>query len=534
MGIKRHRDASYARWVIFYAVVFFSQAFLISHHVRHGLFDGAMHHQDDSDQSIVVPPEKTTPEKPRRSEHTSARPFEKLFLTDSGTPYVPDVCTEVDEYYETILGSMKSSIEMISQNQIRTTVGDLKLDKGVHATGTSRLLEKRLEFIQRLHHMMSPKRERELVCIATTVQHDAASVESKILPWIQYHVEMGIDRFYILYDGEDLKAVQVLTHIHLKDIVTVLLVKGHLGASEEMQTKFKFYDKLHEQHAEGNKGLMKKQRFAVNEAIAQARLDGQSWVIQMDVDELFLPTGHDSIPAVFNAIPSDVPAVRFMNFESQAEAGDITSPFLQSNLFRVHMYFTTPEAQYYRGKFKQGMNAGFLYLYANGKSAARISDLWTVSQFGPHYFKGDKDNWMNPISNDSFILHYCYVNPSELIQKAERSCPKHFGTSVSFEKVKEDCFILDADARAFMAANAGKEEAETFFYENFVYSEGAPVNCVNEESGREGWCPLSDIATLKELLVRIGLLKRFTLPQVILKRHEIEMSMLEAGTIDHP
>ena len=66
--------------------------------------------------------------------------------------------------------------------------------------------------------------------------------------------------------------------------------------------------------------------------------------------------------------------------------------------------------------------------------------------------------------------------------------------------------------------------AEAFFYQNFVYSEGAPVYCENDRTSKSGWCSLSDIAALKEMMIRIGLLKRFTLPQVILRRHEIEMS----------
>ena len=450
--------------------------------------------------------------------------YEKLFTTDSGTPSYPDVSGELRIYFDKIVASMEPSIDTISARQEHTTVRDLKLEKAVHATGTRPLLKTRLEFIERLHRINVVKREKESVCIATTVQHNAESVESKILPWIQYHIEMGVDKFYMLYDGEDLEAVQILSHEKLKNIVHILLVKAQLGASEPMIQKFQFFDEMVDKNAQGNKGLMKKQRFAVDQAIALAHSDGQTWIIQMDVDELFLPTGHDSIPAALHNIPPDVPAVRFMNLESQVEAGDVTSPFMQSNLFRVHMYFTTPEAHNFRGKFKQGLNSGFLYLYANGKSAARITNSWDVSQFGPHYFTGQKDNWVNPISNDSFILHYCYTNPEELIQKAKRSCPKHFGKSVSYQEVKDDCFILDVDARAFMAANAGN--AEAFFYQNFVYSEGAPVQCTNENSNKKGWCPLSDIAALKEMMLRIGLLKRFTLPQFILGRHEIEISQV--------
>lgn len=510
------RSTSFIRWVFFYVLVLTSQVFLITY-VPSSLSEEAKSRVDVSD---TVKDDTKDFEDTKNDQFQAS--YEKLFTTDSGTPSYPDVSGELRMYFDRIVDGMEPSLEAISARQQHTTTKHLKLDQVVHATGTPALLEMRLFFIQYLYRISAAKRDKEAVAIATTVQHDANSVESAILPWIQYHVEMGIAKFYIFYDGEDLSAVHILSHEALKGIVDVMLVKQHLGASDDMINRYTFFDKMIDPNAEGNKRLMKKQKFGVDQAIAKAHNDGQTWIIQIDVDELFLPSGHDSIPAALNNVPPDVPAVRFMNFESQAEAGDITDPFLQINLFRIHMYFTTPEGHAFRSKVKQGLNTGFLYLYANGKSAARLSADWDVSQFGPHYFNGNKDNWVNPISNDSFILHYCYTNPNELVRKAKRSCPKHFGKPALYEEVKNDCFILDADARAFMAANTGN--AEAFFYQNFVYSEGAPVYCENDRTSKSGWCSLSDIAALKEMMIRIGLLKRFTLPQVILRRHEIEMS----------
>lgn len=42
---------------------------------------------------------------------------------------------------------------------------------------------------------------------------------------------------------------------------------------------------------------------------------------------------------------------------------------LQVSLFRVHKHFITPEAHFYRQKYKLGDNAVFLTLYANGARA---------------------------------------------------------------------------------------------------------------------------------------------------------------------
>lgn len=46
--------------------------------------------------------------------------------------------------------------------------------------------------------------------------------------------------------------------------------------------------------------------------------------------------------------PAHVPSVRFMNFEGQPEAGDLTNRYEQVTLFRVHKHHISPEAHYYR------------------------------------------------------------------------------------------------------------------------------------------------------------------------------------------
>ena len=45
---------------------------------------------------------------------------------------------------------------------------------------------------------------------------------------------------------------------------------------------------------------------------------------------------------------------------------------LQVTLFRVHKHFITPEALFYRPKYKLGDNSAYLMLYANGKAAVRV------------------------------------------------------------------------------------------------------------------------------------------------------------------
>ena len=536
------RRDNWIKWLVLYTVVFVSQMWVL---VKVGQVVVSVqtpregHHDDATTvasrlQIMFDELEQRENEVQKTSESLKLNWHEKEVLnTSQNTPGVVDLYGEIEKYLTRVMSNTnkKDSIDEVSAHQLHSTVKDMQVDTLVHFLGD---VAGRLEYIQRLHTMMAWKRMTTKVCIAATINHDAASMESKVLPWIQYHVEMGINTFYIMYDGNDPEALRILSRLDVSGvtkattpIVSVINVKKELGAPEQLQNAYKVFYALYDHAAEGNQELMKKQKFCVEEAIHRGQVaHAMDWIIQIDVDELFLPTRYHSIPATLESIPKDIPGVRFMNVESQAESGDVQHPFLQHTLFRMHKYLTPPEANRYRSTFKQGLNSGYITLYANGKSAARLGKEWNTKQFGPHYFTGtpnhDPSSWVNIVSNDAYILHYCYINPKELIEKAKRSCPKYYGKRVDYDTVKSECFIMDMDARSFMAANTGNiSDAIAFYYQNFVLSEGAPVRCT--DSSPPGWCSLLAVEKLKVLLQRLGLMERFMLPQQILSRQEVEM-----------
>ena len=413
----------------------------------------------------------------------------------------------------------------------------------VHVIGENSL-PVRLRFLEELYRSTEHERRHAKVAIISTISNDVRSIERRVLPWMQYHVDMGVARFYFFYDGEDAKAVEALDSLPFVQVITA---KSELGADDELRQRY-------EKHMGGvnkysssvagversNEVLMSKQTFAMNEA-ANAASGHMDWLLHIDTDELFVPEAYISIPRAFEAMDPSEPVVRFMNLEAQVEAGDVSAPFMQVNLFRNHQYFTTKEASHFRSTFKQGLNTGWLYLYANGKSAVRVDGKPVPRALGPHYWRAGlgadpdiKRHWHNRISNSSVILHYSYMNPDELVGKAERSCPQYWGNqTVSEETLSRDCFVLPVDTRAFIAANQGPEAANKFFYENFVYSEGAPTRCSGSGLfSKSGWCSMTHIADLKEMMVRMELFRRHSLPQVTLMRHEREIQrMFEVSNI---
>lgn len=458
---------------------------------------------------------------------------ENLLHSVSNVPGGVDLYGEIERYWETMVSNNATTagtIEELADVQHRATMKDVYQD-GIRSYIKSDIaVHKRIEFVRTLHRTRAPKRRLAKVCIAASIAHDAEAFKVSVIPWIQYHVEMGVDSFYIMYDGKDGDAVEMMRS--LDPIVKMSSLRPEFASKEDYEDFLKF-NATTKVSDDGNYELMKKQKYGAQWAIKAAQDDSKDWMIQIDPDELFLTTRYTSIPEVFYSIPDSIPAMRFMNLEAQVEAGDVKYPFYEVNLFRVPKFFTSPEAIHYRSTFKQGLNPGFIYLYANGKSAARLSASG-VRQYGPHYFNGlphqsyvSEDNakgeWTNVISQDSVILHYTYCNPNEVMKKARLSCPTLFGRrDIDYGTVKKECFILDIDAHAFMAANAGEQEAISFFYQNFVFSEGAPVRCAAKRPGHS-WCALHDVEKLKVLLERLGLFRRFTLPQQILIQHEMDL-----------
>ena len=465
---------------------------------------------------------------------SSHKPHDRTQLidTDANVPGTVDLYGELEKYWEELVSKQSESLDPLIDAQEHTKTKDIGMDHLVHG-GAS---DARIEFINRLYDIMKPVREKHgKVCITAAAAQGKEDIEKDVLPWIQYHTEMGIDRFYILYDGSDEPAVDILSSIHHVDLIHI----HEPFATKKEVDLFKKFSAGEKKNAVGNFELMKKQKYCVTEAIARARRDSQDWIMHIDPDELFLVGGSEAnIPGYFAKLGPHVPAMRFMNFEGQAEAGDVESQFLQITLFRAPKFFITPEANHYRSTFKQGLAPSYIYLYANGKSAARVN-ADGLSVHGPHYFKGNSHpsynttsnpgaKWKNYMSNEAIILHYTYSYMSDVRKKSRRSCPKDYDlTTKTFQEIKKDCFILSTDADAFQAAEQGEEEVARFYYSRFVLSEGAPVSCMNKQNTK-GWCPLTDIPKLRVLLERVGLLKRVLMPQQILWSHEMRIRELAA------
>lgn len=83
------------------------------------------------------------------------------------------------------------------------------------------------------------------------------------------------------------------------------------------------------------------------------------------------------------------------------------------------------------------------------------------------------------VDDASVVLHYTYSYMSDVEQKAHRSCPdEYLAAARAGDKSKlHECFVIQTDQDAYIAAATGPEAVRDFFYSRFVLSEGVSVAC---------------------------------------------------------
>ena len=483
----------------------------------------------------------------------------------SNTPGVQDIYTELHEYVQKMVlttfvreydtATDRQHRELLQQKHETTRDGTAHSKPNIDTT---------IQFI----NMMCQKQMKTSphVAIATTTSiATLPALALDLLPWLQYHLEMGVSKFYILYDGINSTVVQYLHSIECIDPIHIH--PPWATAREAMLWDMHFDFSIREVQLKGNYVLMAKQGYCLQEALARARQaaggggggPAPAWLLHLDPDELFLPHTYPTIAEELAAYPAHIPAVRFLNFEAQAVYNDLVantnkgadrggdSRFDAVTMFRVHKHFITPgEAFHYRHLFSLG-----LLLYANGKSAVRV-DAPGVRHAGPHYFTGDSSErwvhnetnpngaWYNAVSDGAVVLHYAYATAKDVEDKAGRTTQ----TNDCYDAAKgelvhtKECFVIDFDAQAFAVAAKQHQKRQkkdksddddvvrSFFNARLLLSNGRPVPCnmgVND-TVVSGWCGLVDVDRFIHLMEKLGVLRRIVLPRIVLKMHAREMA----------
>eukprot|EP01023_Acetabularia_acetabulum_P011464 TRINITY_DN1527_c0_g3_i1.p1 TRINITY_DN1527_c0_g3~~TRINITY_DN1527_c0_g3_i1.p1 ORF type:complete len:678 (-),score=70.91 TRINITY_DN1527_c0_g3_i1:363-2396(-) len=467
-------------------------------------------------------PAQLPPDEPVDSREFPVRKLRSVDkVTNGSVPGVSDINIELNDYSKRLLRNFVPDFQTAQKRQDLVLANQLGIQDVWDNVVNRRTVSAQLALLNSLGQQTA----HTGICMYATVADDMSKLRQLVLPWMMYHTEIGVQKFFIYYYGQDEEVVGVLEQVkHLE----LIFAEGKHAPLMERQLNGLWKEKHNEKFKgdfDGDKGRLFRTSMGVEVALNNAREQGKCrWMFNLDVDELIRP-GHPnfSLEKVMKEFPEDVGIVNFVNFEGQPEAGDIRNRFEQVTLFRTHAQFVSQEAYSHRSKFRLGQNRAHLSFYADGRSAVRL-DFPHFFPHGihPHHYTLEYSQaGSNPqipsikprrvISNDTVILHYAYSQLEDVMEPSDSvRAPCYRGQS-------SDCYFTGFDVDAENVAKI--EDAAKFFYNRMVLSEGSPIRC-KLDSGEEGWCSVEDVEYLKQLATRSGLMYRFFEPQMLLRGHQ--------------
>jgi len=216
-----------------------------------------------------------------------------------------------------------------------------------------------------------PKSEKKIkIAIATTVKNP-----HKLNDWIKYHVKIGFDNMYIVFDDET-------ENSNIQNSHNIKIFKNDKKWKDELD-KLKNVDYYKNNINE----VMSRQILNFTNVRNYARKDKVDWLLNIDADELFYCEEY-TLNSIFD---NAYDIINFKNYEMIPTKDNYT------NCFRMGVNFKTDNNTY---------NA-----YANGKSAVKVNSEAVMS--GVHDF----DKGLKKSAQIGKILHYPSCNFDEYINK---------------------------------------------------------------------------------------------------------------------
>lgn len=233
--------------------------------------------------------------------------------------------------------------------------------------------------------------------IVTTLRAAGALLDD----FIDYHLSVGFSRLYLVFDdpadpdGNRLKGRSAVDVISADDVWRARWHRsplfGELAASVDQE-------------------VMARQILNASVVADMAREAGHDWLLQIDIDELFLPAAGDA-RAFFHALrdqPVDV--VSFANMEAVPEHEVVNRPFAEVSLFKIPVEEmrrrVAPDAALADTLRRSSrFGSGFFNLYSNGKSAVRLAAPG-LQPFGVHDFDRPHGGARRQQARDAVILHH--------------------------------------------------------------------------------------------------------------------------------
>jgi hypothetical protein len=266
--------------------------------------------------------------------------------------------------------------------------------------------------------------------ISTTVKNP-----HKLNDWIKYHLNIGFERLYIVFDNED-EDTSLITKSP-----KVQIFKNDTNWKQQISTLANM-----DQFINDTKEVMSRQITNFANVRNYAKKDGIDWLLHIDGDELFYP---ESTPlnTIFNQTAD---SISFQNLEM------------------------IPKRDNYDNCFKEGIdfkvNSRIFNAYSNGKSAVKVNSSSEIS--GVHGFFGGKQY----VSSIGKILHYpsCnfdeYISKYKILGKFEDKWWNSVQIPFKFHTESRD-IITECSAReALGEANACENSVREYYNKSNVYN----------------------------------------------------------------
>ncbi len=198
-----------------------------------------------------------------------------------------------------------------------------------------------------------------------------------------------------------------------------------------------------------NYELFVRQNLNLETAIATAlAAGGIGWIAHIDTDELLYPAGTPdfSLQSLMAAVPANIDALVFPNYESAVERDDVSEPFTQVTLFKRNFDHVVREVYFGRYKEMTRGNPNYFLTYGNGKAAARL--VPGLRPNGAHRFHNYVRAPREGKAMEAAVLHFTYSRFEDVRARRGRC-----NCGSSDEEVAL-CFILEFDRWVFRKASS--------------------------------------------------------------------------------
>jgi len=209
------------------------------------------------------------------------------------------------------------------------------------------------------------------VGIATTVKNP-----HQLNDWINYHLKIGFDKLYIVFDDENEDTSSYINSDQVK------IFKNNDDWKKELLTLPNM-----NQFIQDKKEVMSRQILNFANSRNYALQDGIDFLLHIDADELFY-LEDSTLGNIFN---NNYDVITFQNWEMIPKKDDYENCFREGVDFKI--------------------NPRIFNAYGNGKSAVKVNSQSQIA--GVHDFSGNNKKF----SNVGKILHYPSCNFNEYINK---------------------------------------------------------------------------------------------------------------------